>query len=68
MKQNIRCRKYYKYQIIEYDYVSMHYEEGDTKIDVWKTLHKTNSKLLYLLIILIFKIQGIKYEVIKWKE
>ena len=68
MKQNIRCRKYYKYQIIEYDYVSMHYEEGDTKIEVCKTLHKTNSKLLYLLIILIFKIQGIKYEVIKWKE
>ena len=54
MKQNIRCRKYYKYQIIEYDYVSMHYEEGDTKIEVCKTRHKTNSKLLYLLIILIF--------------
>ena len=44
MKQNIRCRKYYKYQIIEYDYVTMHYEEGDTKIELCKTLHKTNSK------------------------
>lgn len=65
MKQNIRCRKYYKYQIIEYDYVTMHYEDGDSKIEVCKSLHKTNSKLLYLLIILCFKIQGIKYEVVK---
>lgn len=64
-KQNIRSGKYYKYKIIEYDYVSMHYEDDATKVEVCKALHKTNSKLLYWLIILCFKIQGIKYEVVK---
>lgn len=59
-KQNIRSRKYYKYKIIEYDYVSLTSE----KVEVCKTLHKTNSKLVFWLIILCFKIQGIKYEVI----
>ena len=50
----------YKYKIIEYDYVSMTNE----KVEYCKTLHKTNSKLLFWLIILIFKIQGIKYDVV----
>lgn len=63
-KVNIRNKQYWKYKIIEYNYVSMHYEDGDQKIEVCKTLHKTNSKLVFLLIILCMKIQGIKYEVV----
>ena len=57
--------KTYKYKIIEYDYVSMKYEGGEKKIEVCKTLHKTNSILFAYIIILCFKIQGIKYEFIK---
>ena len=53
--------KYYKYNIIEYEYKTLTSE----KIEVCKTLHKTNSKLLMYLICLCLKIQGIKYEVIK---
>ena len=60
-KQNIRSRQYYKYKIIEYDYISL----TDKKVEVCKTFHKTNSKLLYYLIIACLKIQGIKYEVVK---
>lgn len=63
-KVNIRAKQYWKYKIIEYDYISMHYEDGDRKIEVCKTLHKTNSKLVFWLIILCLKIQGIKYEVV----
>lgn len=55
----------WKYKIIEYDYKSMIYQSGKTKIEYAKTLHKTNSKLLMYLIILIFKIQKIKYEVVE---
>lgn len=51
----------YRYEIIEFGYVKM----TDQEVEVCKTLHKTNSKLFYYLIILCFKIQGIKYEVIK---
>lgn len=51
----------YKYKIIEYDYVKM----TDKEVEVCKSLHKTNSILLFYLIILCFKIQGIKYEVVK---
>ena len=51
----------FKYKIIEYDYITL----TDKKIEVCKCLHKTNSKLVFLLIILIFKIQGIKYDVVK---
>ena len=47
----------YKYNIIEYEYVTM----TNSKVEVCKTLHKTNSKLLFYLIIFILKIQGIKY-------
>jgi len=53
--------KYYKYKIIEYEYKTLTSE----KIEVCKTLHRTNSKLLMYLIILCLKLQGIKYEVIK---
>ena len=51
----------YKYKIIEYEYITLTSE----KIEVCKTLHKTNSKLLMYLICLCLKLQGIKYEVIK---
>lgn len=54
----------YKYQIIEYAYTSMSYSDEKEKVEVCKTLHKTNSKLLYYLIILIFKLNHTKYEVI----
>lgn len=63
-KQNIRSRKYYKYKIIEYDYISLTHDDLGDKVEICKTLHKTNSKLVFWLIILCFKIQGIKYEVI----
>lgn len=55
-----RVSNTFKYQIIEYDYVTM----TDTKIEVCKTLHKTNSKLVFWLIILCFKIQHIKYDIV----
>ncbi len=55
----------YRYEIIEYEYVNMlHNDDGD-KVEVCKTLHRTNSTLMYWLIILCFKIQRIKYDVIK---
>lgn len=53
--------KLWKYKIIEYEYKSLTSE----KIEVCKTLHKTNSKLLMYLICICLKLQGIKYEVIK---
>ena len=64
MAVNIRNKQYYKYKIIEYEYVSMTSGEGGQKIEVCKTLHKTNSKLLFWLIILCLKLQGIKYDVV----
>lgn len=57
--------KKFKYKIIEYDYTSMSYSDGKEKIEVCKSLHKTNSKLVFYLMILCFKITGTKYEVIK---
>lgn len=63
MRRNKMIR--YRYNIIEYEYVSMfHNDEGD-QVEVCKTLHRTNSTLLYWLIVLCFKIQRIKYDVIK---
>lgn len=53
--------KKWRYKIIEYEYTSM----TDKKIEVCKTLHKTNSKLLFCLIIICLKITGVKYEVVK---
>ena len=64
MAVNIRNKKYYKYKIIEYEYVSMTSGDGGAKIEVCKTLHKTNSKLLFWLIILCLRLQGIKYDVV----
>lgn len=53
--------KKWKYRVIEYEYTSMTSE----KVEVCKTLHKTNSKLLLYLIILFLKINNVKYEVLK---
>lgn len=51
----------YKYGIIEYSVKKMTSQE----IKYAKTFHKTNSKLLFYLIILCLKISRVKYEVIK---
>lgn len=50
----------YKYKIIEYEVKKM----TDSDIEYAKVLHKTNSKFLYLLIKLCFKINKIKYDVV----
>ena len=63
-KVNIRAKQYWKYKVIEMEYVSMSHGDDGGKIEVCKTLHKTNSKLVFWLIILCLKIQGIKYEVV----
>lgn len=49
--------KKWKYEVIEYGYVKM----TDKEVKVCKTIHHTNSKLIYYLIILCLKIQKIKY-------
>lgn len=64
MRIKIEDSKYYKYKIIEYAYSSMTYGKGGTKVEVCKTLHRTNSKLIFILIKFILKIQRIKYEVV----
>ena len=51
----------YRYKIIEYSYTKMTNKE----IEVCKTLHKTNSKLLFYLIILCLKLSHVKYETFK---
>lgn len=56
----MRRSRYYKYKIIEYEYTKM----TDKEVEVCKQLHQTNSKLFYLLLILCFKINKIKYEVV----
>lgn len=53
--------KKWRYKVIEYEYTKMTNKE----IEVCKTLHKTNSKLLYYLIILCLKLKGIKYTATK---
>lgn len=50
----------WKYKIIEYEVKKMTNQE----IEYAKTLHKTNSRLLFYLIILCLKISGIKYDAI----
>ena len=50
----------WKYKIIEYEVKKM----TDKEIEYAKTLHKTNSKLLFYLIILVLKISRIKYDTI----
>lgn len=52
--------KLWKYKIIEYEVKKMTNKE----IEYAKTLHKTNSKILFYLIILVLKISGIKYKTI----
>ena len=64
-KLNIKNKQYYKYKVIEMEYISMTSGEDGTKVEVCKTLHKTNSKLVFWLIILCLKIQGIKYDIVK---
>ena len=61
----MRNSRYYKYKVIEYAYTSMTAGEGGEKIEVCKTLHKTNSRLIFWMIILSLKIQGIKYSIVK---
>lgn len=50
----------YKYKIIEYEVKKM----TESDIEYAKVIHNTNSKLLYLLIKLCFKINHIKYDVV----
>ena len=54
----------YKYRIIEYSVKKM----TNREIEYAKTLHETNSTLFMYLIVLCFKINHIKYEVIKIGE
>ena len=56
--------KKFKYKIIEYEYRTLAYRDGDVNIEVCKCLHETNSKLFKYLIILCFKLNRIKYEVV----
>lgn len=55
----------YKYNVLEYEIKSMTYDEKGMKIKYYKNLQQTNNKLIYYLIILLFKIKGSKYEVLK---
>ena len=48
----------WKYKIIEYEVKSM----SSDKIEYAKTLHKTNSKIMFYLIILSLKLSKIKYD------
>ena len=48
----------WKYKIIEYEVKKMTNQE----IEYAKVLHKTNSKILFYLIILSLKLSGIKYK------
>ena len=50
----------WKYKIIEYEVKKMTNQE----IEYAKVLHKTNSKILFYLIILCLKISRIKYDTI----
>lgn len=54
----------YKYRIIEYEVKKM----TNREIEYAKTLHETNSTLLYYLIIMCFKLNRIKYSVTKRGE
>ena len=53
--------KLWKYQVIEYEVKKM----TDKEIEYAKTLHKTNSKFLFYLIIICMKISRIKYDTIR---
>lgn len=55
----------YKYNVLEYEIKSMTYDSKGMDIKYYKNLQQTNNKLIYYLIILLFKIKGSKYEVLK---
>lgn len=61
MKNEEITVKAFRYKIIEYEYTKL----TSDGYDLAKTVHKTNSKLLMYLIVLIFKIEKIKYKVVK---
>ena len=61
MKKVKKIDNRYKYKIIEYSYK---YIDEEYNVEICKALHKTNSKFIFILLILYFKIAGIKYEVI----
>lgn len=50
----------WKYKVMEYEVKKMTNKE----IEYAKTLHKTNSKLLFYLIILCLKLSSVKYDTI----
>lgn len=50
----------WKYKVIEYEVKKMMNQE----VEYAKTLHKTNSKILFYLIILCLKLSRIKYDTI----
>lgn len=60
-KVNIRAKQYWKYKVIEMEYVAMSHGDDGDKIEVCKT----NSKLVFWLIILCLKLSGAKYEVVR---
>lgn len=57
--------KAWKYKIIEYEYIILGYENGKIIEKRAKTIHKTNSWLLYQFIKICLKINGIYFEVRK---
>lgn len=66
MRIDSEYTKYYKYKIIEYGYSKITYgDEKGKQIEVCKALHRTNSYLVFILIKLCLKLQGIRYEVLK---
>ena len=50
----------FQYQVIEYEYKTLTNKEKDYV----RTVHQTNSRLLYYLIILCLKLSGSLYETI----
>lgn len=64
MKKKVN-NKVYKYNVIEMEYKSITYSNGEVhKVEVCKDIHQTNNKLIFYLIILYMKIKGCKYEVL----
>lgn len=54
--------KTWKYKIIEYEFIKLGYENGKVIEERTKTIHKTNSWLLYQFIKLCLKINKINYK------
>lgn len=57
--------KAWKYKIIEYEFIKLGYEESKVIEKTVKSVHKTNSWLLYQFIKICLKINGIYFEVRK---